>query len=127
MAALYAQCQLESRLKTCCRGLTWTGTPNGGSLQDRLVTMALVQKPMPQRPGHKCRRIGIGDAFMLDFENSLVSEWIDDPPRGPRRFKVDAWAALVKRNVYPHHSDVDWDEYCDWVRIGGGDEWFQEE
>ena len=79
----------------------------------------------PRRP---CRRSHkIGDCFMMDFENSLLSEWIGEPPQGPRRFEVEAWAALVKRNVYPHHSDVDWDEYCDWVRRGGGDEWFQEE
>ena len=25
------------------------------------------------------------------------------------------------------HSDVDWEDYTEWVRNGGGDEWFQEE
>ena len=79
----------------------------------------------PRRPGHRSH--AIGDYFMMDFENSLLSEWSGAVPQGPRRFEVGAWAALVKRNVFPHHSDVDWDEYCDWVRRGGGDEWFQEE
>ena len=79
----------------------------------------------PRRPGHRSH--AIGDYFMMDFENSLLSEWSGAVPQGPRRFEVEAWEALVKRNVFPHHSDVDWDEYCDWVRRGGGDEWFQEE
>ena len=79
----------------------------------------------PRRPRHRSR--AIDDNFMMDFEDSLLSEWSSAVPQGPRRFEVEAWAALVKRNVFPHHSDVDWDEYCDWVRRGGGDEWFQEE
>ena len=80
----------------------------------------------PRRPDHK-NVISIGDYFMMDFENSLLSEWMGPAPTGPRRFEVAEWAALVKRNVFPHHSDVDWDEYCNWVRAGGGDEWFQQE
>jgi hypothetical protein len=80
---------------------------------------------MPRRPGHRTH--AIGDSFMMDLENSFLSGWGEAVPQGTRRFEIVAWAALVKRNVFPHHSDVDWDEYCDWVRIGGGDEWFQEE
>jgi hypothetical protein len=64
---------------------------------------------------------------MMDLENSFLSGWGETVPQGTRRFEIVAWAALVKRNVFPHHSDVDWDEYCNWVRAGGGDEWFQEE
>ena len=90
---------------------------------------------MPRRPGHRSfdfrdnsiRDNRIRDNFMMDLENSFLSDWMGAVPRGPRRFEVEAWAALVKRNVFPHHSDIDWDEYCDWVRRGGGDEWFQEE
>jgi hypothetical protein len=63
---------------------------------------------------------------MMDFENSLLSEWTGAVPQGPGRFEVKEWAALVKRYVYPEHSDVDWDEYCEWVRIGGGDDWFRD-
>ena len=33
---------------------------------------------------------------------------------------------MIKSQVYPYHSDVDWEEYCEWVYTGGGDEWFQE-
>ena len=80
---------------------------------------------MPRRPGHMS--FDFRDPYMMDLENSFLSDWSGAVPQGPRRFEVDAWAALVKRNVFPHHSDVDWDEYCDWVRRGGGDEWFQEE
>ncbi len=42
----------------------------------------------------------------------------------PRRFENAEWAELIKRNVYPHHSDIDWEEYVEWVSNGGGDEWF---
>ena len=56
MKALYTQCQSDARLKTCCKSLAWTGKPNGGSLQDRLVAMALVQKPGRVRmTRHPCR------------------------------------------------------------------------
>ena len=79
---------------------------------------------MPRRPE---RQMNTDNNFMMDFENSLLSEWIGSPPTGPRRFEVPEWAALIKRNVYPVHSDVDWDEYCDWVWGGGGDEWFVED
>ena len=34
---------------------------------------------------------------------------------------------MIESPVYPHHSDVDWQEYVDWVSLGFGDEWFQEE
>ena len=34
------------------------------------------------------------------------------------------WIRTMKSHVYPHNSDVDWDEYCDWVRAGQGLEEF---
>ena len=63
---------------------------------------------------------------MMDFENSLLEDWDARKgiPTGPRRFENAEWAELVKRNVYPNHSDVDWDEYVDWVSSGRGNEWF---
>ena len=66
---------------------------------------------------------------MMDFEYDVLRCWDARKgiPRGPRRFENQEWAALIKRHVYPHHSDVDWFEYIAWVRDGGGDEWFQEE
>ena len=33
---------------------------------------------------------------------------------------------MIQSQVYPHHSDVDWEEYVDWVSNGGGDEYFQD-
>ena len=68
------------------------------------------------------------DAFLMDFENALFRDWRSQAiPKGPRRHEHPDWAELVKSNVYPHHSDVDWAEYVEWVENGGGDEWFQEE
>ena len=77
---------------------------------------------MPRRPRH-CHHSGRED-FLMDFENSLLEDWDNGIPTGPRRFEEAEWAELVKRNVYPNHSDVDWDEYVEWVSSGGGDEWF---
>ena len=48
-------------------------------------------------------------------------------PIGPDRYKDPEWAAMIKSQVYPHHSDVDFQEYQEWCENGGGDEWFQEE
>lgn len=69
------------------------------------------------------------DAFLMDFENAVLRDWDARKgiPQGWRRFENTEWAQLIKRNVYPHHSDVDWYEYVEWVENGGGDEWFQEE
>ena len=66
------------------------------------------------------------DAFLTDFENAVLEDWGRDIPTGPRRFEKAEWAELIKRNVYPNHSDVDWYEYVEWVSQGGGDEWFME-
>ena len=66
---------------------------------------------------------------MCDFEYDVLRSWDAHKgiPRGPRRFENKEWAALVMSHVFPHHSDVDWYEYTEWVRSGGGDEWFQED
>ena len=37
------------------------------------------------------------------------------------------WAEFMKCQVYPHHTDVDWEEYVAWVSHGGGDDCFQED
>ena len=34
---------------------------------------------------------------------------------------------MIQTQVYPNHSDVDWQEYVDWCEKGMGDDWFQEE
>ena len=70
-------------------------------------------------------------SFMMDFENACLSQnWdsgIKPHPKGNKRYEDPEWAAMVESNVYPHHSDVDWHEYVDWVSRGFGDEWFQED
>ena len=77
------------------------------------------------------RRLSVkSDAFLMDFENAcLASHWdssVMAHPRGNRRYEHEEWAAMIKNQVFPHHSDVDWGEYVEWVQNGGGDEWFQE-
>ena len=71
------------------------------------------------------------DNFMMDFENACLSSHWDSSkrphPKGPKRHEDQEWAAMIQSQVYPHHSDVDWEEYVDWVNIGGGDEYFQED
>jgi hypothetical protein len=85
-------------------------------------------EPPPRRPHHKSY-IEINDAFMMDFENDVLREWDARKgiPRGTSRYENAEWSELIKLNVYPNHSDVDWDEYVEWVSQGGGDEWFMEE
>ena len=67
--------------------------------------------------------------FLMDLENSYLSEWDHeqrDNPTGPRRFEDPEWGAMMKR-ACDAHSDVSWEQYCEWVSDGGGDEWFQAE
>ena len=86
----------------------------------------------PNRPGHMDKYDIITpdrDAFMMDFENYCLEHcWDSTPqPKGTKRYEDPEWAAMIEANVYPHHSDVDWNEYMDWVSRGFGDEWFQED
>ena len=70
------------------------------------------------------------NAFLMDFENECLSQNWDHTkgghPRGARRYEDPEWAEIIKSQVYPHHSDIDWLEYVEWVKNGGGDEWFEE-
>ena len=69
------------------------------------------------------------DALFMDFENECMAnhwDWSVPHPIGHMRHEHKAWADMIMSKVYPNHSDVDWYEYCDWVKHGGGDEWFQE-
>ncbi len=93
--------------------------------------MTSVEQP-PRRPCHTTYDSVSDisrDAFLMDFENDVLRCWDarKDIPRGTRRFEKQEWAALIMSQVFPHHSDVDWEEYVEWVSQGGGDEWFQEE
>ena len=66
--------------------------------------------------------------FMMDFENACLSQnWAGDPPTGIKRYENPEWAKMIQSQVYPHHSDIDWYEYVEWVENGGGEEWFQED
>ena len=80
----------------------------------------------PRRPGPTSFDRPGFHAFLMDFENAVLEDGGRDSPTGPRRFEKAEWAELIKRNVYPNHSDLDWDEYVEWVSQGGGDEWFME-
>ena len=74
------------------------------------------------------RRSPTDNAFMMDWENAILGDWDarNGIPKGPCRYENAEWAALVQQHVYPHHSDVTWEQYMKWVMDGGGDEWFQE-
>ena len=94
----------------------------------------------PRRPGRTSCNLPDFDAFwqrhqfLSHFEYDILKRsqtlnrifYNDGIPRGPRRFEKAEWADLIKRNVYPNHSEVDWDEYVEWVSRGGGFELFKE-
>lgn len=93
-----------------------------------------VIEKLPRRPNCEPRFTPLTierDNFMMDFENACLSKNWDSRSRahlrGPNRYKDPEWAAVIQSQVYPHHSDIDWEEYVDWVSRGHGDEWFQEE
>ena len=88
----------------------------------------------PRRPGHLDKYAIITperDAFMMDFENACLEKnfkcQFNEYPTGDKRYEDPFWGSTIRGQVYPHHSYVDWEEYCNWVRNGGGDEMFQEE
>ena len=69
------------------------------------------------------------NTFMMDFENSVLSDWDSrtrQHPVGRKRYLDPMWQSLVRANVSPHHSDVTWEQYVEWVAHGGGDDWFQD-
>jgi hypothetical protein len=91
---------------------------------ERPQTSSRVPKPRRRRQTRE------NDAFLMDFENAILREQWDARkgiPKGPCRWRNAEWAALIKKNVFPFHSGVTWEEYVQWARAGGGDEWFQRE
>ena len=87
---------------------------------------------IPKRPHHIPKYTPLTverDNFMMDFENACLSEnWGKGAhPKGPRRHKNQEWAEMIQLQVFPHHSDIDWHEYSEWVTNGGGDDFFQED
>jgi hypothetical protein len=74
----------------------------------------------------KKKRIWRNDTFLMDFENHCLEHWgRGHPPAGTRRYEHPTWGPYMRANV--ENSDTCWDDYCFWVRHGGGDEWFMEE
>ncbi len=88
----------------------------------------------PKRPRHipKYTPLTVGrDNFLMTFENFVLEhDWDSSKrahPKGPKRHEDREWAKTIQSRVYPHTSEIDWEEYVEWVENGGGDEWFQEE
>ena len=69
------------------------------------------------------------DSFLMDFENACLSQHWDssknEHPKGVQRHLNLEWAAMIKTQVFPYRLDVTWDQYVEWVKEGGGDDWFQ--
>ena len=65
--------------------------------------------------------------FLMDFENSYLHEWdsFEQHPTGPRRFEHPRWGVIM-REACEAHSDVTFEEYCQWCLAGFGDGWFQD-
>ena len=61
------------------------------------------------------------NAFLMDFENWVLTLWDLEIPTGPRRYENETWAALMQSEL--EFSDTCWEEYVEWVKQGGGDEW----
>ena len=81
------------------------------------------EPPMRVRPwGPQTRRDSQNrEYFLMDFENAcLANHWNSSVPHpvGPKRHEHKEWAEMIKSQVYPHHSDVDWYEYVDGFRMG---------
>ena len=65
--------------------------------------------------------------FLLDLENYCLGKWDarQGIPQGPTRIDNPAWRAHMQTELVD--SDTTWDIYAEFVRGGGGDEWFFEE
>ena len=87
----------------------------------------------PRRPGRSTALYltVARDVSFMDFENACLSRNWDSSkrqhPKGPKRHEDPEWAQMIQSQVYPHHSDVDFQEYCEFCENGGGCEAFQEE
>ena len=88
----------------------------------------------PKRPRHipKYTPLTVArDAFMMDFENFVLEQDWDSTkrshPKGPKRHEDREWADTIQSRIYPHTTEIDWEEYVEWVSAGHGDEYFQEE
>ena len=90
--------------------------------------------PAPRRPGHTtCKWAQTSKKnkdmhyILCDLERECLKELHDkyngfdyEPCFRRNRLAHPEWIQTVKSHVYPHSSDVDWDEYCERVRAGEG-------
>ena len=92
-----------------------------GHLSDSL---AGVQKAAKYLAAAEARSSGLKafNAFALDFENSCLLTWSGKIPKGPQRLENKEWFLHMQEQC--KDSDMDFDEYCSWVKQGGGDIWF---
>ena len=62
------------------------------------------------------------ESFCMDFENScLANRWDSSStphPTGVRRHENEKRAKMIRSQVYPNQSDVDWYDYLEWVSEG---------
>ena len=88
-------------------------------------SLAGVQKAVDYLEKAEIRSTGLRffDAFAMDVENSILAEWCGNIIRGAERIENKEWAQFMKDCL--QDSDLTWEEYEEWVRKGGGDEWFQ--
>jgi hypothetical protein len=85
----------------------------------------ILEMPPPDDWKPQRNAQGPRNSFLMDFENEVLRAF-GGAPRGPTRHLDPQWAVLVRHRVDPHHTDVTWAEYVEWVRAGGGDEWVKE-
>ena len=65
----------------------------------------------------------MNDAFLMDLENwCLERKWSGPPPTGRGRYLDPEWAEVMQSTC--EGSDCTWAQYVEWVKAGGGDEWF---
>jgi hypothetical protein len=67
------------------------------------------------------------DNFMMDLENWVLEHRWDARigiPCGRARHLDHLWGEVMREEMadYPRRT---YEEYCEWVESGGGDEWFQ--
>ena len=86
----------------------------------------------PNRPRHIPRYTPLTvarDNFFMTFENFVLGHDSDNTkrghPKGPQRHEDREWAKTTQSRVYPHTSEIEWEEYVEWVENRGGDEYFQ--
>lgn len=60
------------------------------------------------------------DSYFMDLENHCLT-LILALEEGPARVDNPEWKALITANLEPW---ISYETYAQWVRDGGGDEWF---